>query len=84
MERLINEMTKIIQEEEATDGVPIFFTDLDESAQKQVMNELREALNVSETDEYADAKIYETLSGEGNYLFMLDPKEVARRLNFDF
>ena len=83
MNRIINEITEIIKEEDVKE-FPIFFTDLDESAQKQVMENLKDSLNVADEDEYAVSKIQETLSKEGNYLFMLNPTEVARRLDFDF
>ena len=82
MNRIINELTKIIEAD--VKEFPIFFTDLDEPAQKQVMENLKESLNVAEDDLYAVSKIEEVLSKEGNYLFMLNPTEVARRLNFDF
>jgi hypothetical protein len=83
MDRIINELTQLIKESEVNE-FPIFFTDLDESAQKQVMGNLKEALNVAEDDTYAVSKIQEVLSKEGNFLFMMNANEVARRLNFDF
>lgn len=81
--RIINEMSSIIDETDVKE-FPVFFTDLDESAQKQVMENLKESLNVADDDIYAVSKIEEVLSEEGNYLFMLNPTEVARRINFDF
>ena len=79
--RLISELENIIKEQ-GNESVTIYFEGLDENSKKEVMNKLRETLNVSEDDNYAIQKINEGLSKQP--LFTLNIDEVIRQFDFDF
>lgn len=63
------------------EGIEIFFTDLDETKQKEIMETLREALNVAEDDDYGLKQINEILSKKP--LFIVLGNELAKELNID-
>lgn len=67
-----------IYEEE---GIKIFFDDLDEETQENVMNAVRKALNVTKDDDYGNNKIIEGLAKAP--LFTLRGEEIKRIINID-
>lgn len=69
------------EEESVVDQVEVFFADLDEKSQKAMMDSLKEKLNVSEDDDYAEQRIVDALSKEP--LISFRAEDIVRKLNID-
>jgi hypothetical protein len=61
--------------------VEIFFDSLDEETQKVLLDALKETLNVTEDDNFANQKIIDALSKEP--LISLRAEELVRKLNIE-
>ncbi|MDD5651081.1 MAG: hypothetical protein PHF86_11805 [Candidatus Nanoarchaeia archaeon] len=66
---------------EPTDKIEIYFDNLDEESQKNIMMALRNSLNVVEDDKYGNDKIIETLSKKPMFTVIAD--ELVRLMNID-
>jgi len=72
---------QVVKEEDGNSPIKIFFDNLDEETQKNIMESLKESLNVAEDDEYANNKIIEILAK--NPMVTIRTDELIRQMNFD-
>jgi hypothetical protein len=69
------------EEKGQAEHVEVFFDDLDENAQKVLIDKIKESLNISEDDNYAHQKLVEALSKKPLVTFRAE--ELVRKLNLD-
>jgi hypothetical protein len=75
------EETPEAEEKGQSEQIEIFFNSLDEESQKVLLDALKENLNVTEDDKFANQKIIDALSKEP--LISLRAEELVRKLNIE-
>lgn len=85
-EAIENETMDEPTEEEPLEGdeaktIKIYYSSLDDDVRSQLMGDMKQALNASEDDDYAEKKINEALSTQP--LFTLIAEDLVKQLNID-
>jgi len=75
------EETPEAEEKGQSEQIEIFFNSLDEESQKILLDAIKETLNVTEDDNFANQKIIDALSKEP--LISLRAEELVRKLNIE-